>query len=156
MLPPLLQPAPQPFCNLQRERDAGRTACIRASGRGADVREHAPVPAAEEPAVDVVRADGPPPHRVQLAVAPGVRGGEGRHVDGVADGLVARRVDHVPEGLLGVLNAAALRVAVAQENQLLLLPRPQPAHTLPVHLQGAETRAECKHELSSLKVVNDK
>ena len=97
--------------------------------------KHVPVPAADEPGVNVVRADRPPPHRAQLAVPPGVRGGEGGHVDGISDGLVAGGVDHIPQGLLGVLNAAALWVTVAQEDQLLLLPRPQPPHTLSVHLQ---------------------
>lgn len=84
-----------------------------------------------------MRADGPPPHGAQLAVAPGVRGGERRDVDGVTDGLVARRVDHVPQGLLGVLDAASLRVAVPQENQLLLLPRPQASDAFSVDLEGA-------------------
>lgn len=95
---------------------------------------HLPVPATDEPGVDVVGADRPSPHGAQLAVPPGVRGGERGHVDGVADGLVTRGVYHVPQGLLGVLNAATLWVTVAQENQLLLLPRPQATHTLSVHL----------------------
>ena len=93
-----------------------------------------PVPAADEPGVNVLGADGAPPHRAELGVAPSVGGGERGHVDGVTDGLVARRVDHVAQRLLGVLDAATLRVPVPQEDQLLLLPRPQPAHALPVHL----------------------
>lgn len=97
--------------------------------------DHPPVPAADEPGVDVVRANGPPPHGTQLAMAPGIRRGERGDIDGVTDGLVTRRVDHVPQGLFGVLNAAALRVAIAQENQLLLLPRPQASDTLSVDLE---------------------
>lgn len=112
--------------------------CLNAaSTRAALSWDHPPVPAADEPGVNVVGADGSSPHGAQLAVAPGVRGGERRDVDGVTDGLVTRRVDHVPQGLLGVLNAAALRVAIAQENQLLLLPRPQASDTFSVDLQVA-------------------
>ena len=96
------------------------------------------MPGADHEAADVAHADGPAQHARKLRVRVAVGGGEGRDVDGVADGLVARRVDHVAQRLLGVLDAAALRVPVAQEDQLLLLPRPQAAHTLPVHLQGSE------------------
>ena len=67
----------------------------------------------------------------------GVGGGQRGDIDGVANGLITRGVDHVAEGLLGVLNAASLGVPVAQEDQLLLLPRPQASHTLPVHLRKA-------------------
>lgn len=54
-----------------------------------------PVPAADEPGVDVVRAYGPSPDRPELAVSSSVRGGEGGDVDGVTDRLIAGRVDHV-------------------------------------------------------------
>lgn len=64
-----------------------------------------------------------------------VGGGEGGHVHGVAQRLVTRRVDHVSEGLLGVLDAAALWVAVAQEHQLLLLAGPQAPYTLLIDLE---------------------
>lgn len=37
-----------------------------------------------------------------------------------------------------VLNAAALGIAVAEEDELLLLPRPKATDTLSVHLQGGE------------------
>ncbi|KAF3845301.1 hypothetical protein F7725_008464 [Dissostichus mawsoni] len=50
-----------------------------------------------------------------------VGGGEGGHVDGVSDGLVAGRVDHVPQSLLGVLDAAALRVASVEHDDLVLV-----------------------------------
>ena len=43
-----------------------------------------------------------------------------RHVDGVADGLVARAVDDVSQGLLRVLDGPALGVSVPEENQFLL------------------------------------
>ena len=103
-------------------------------------KSHPPVPGADHEAADVAHADGPAQHPGQLGVGVAVGGGEGRDVDGVADGLVARGVDHVAQRLLGVLDAAALRVAVPQEDQLLLLPRPQPAHALPVHLRGPGVR----------------
>lgn len=50
--------------------------------------DDAPVPATDEPGVNVVWADRSSPHRPELAVPPSVRGGEGGHVDGVANGLV--------------------------------------------------------------------
>lgn len=103
-------------------------------------KEFAPVPAADEPGVNVVWADWSSPHRAELAVFPSIRGCEGGHVNGVADGLVARGVNHIPQRLFGILNASSFGVTVAQENQLLLLPRPQPTHTLSVHLWRAEKR----------------
>lgn len=43
----------------------------------------------------------------------GIGGGQWRHVDWVSDWLITGGVDHVTEGLFGVLNAASLRVAIA-------------------------------------------
>lgn len=109
-------------------------------------RKGSPLPAVQKPAGNGTQADRAAPQRPQLRVAAGQRGGEGRHVDGVAERLVAGGVDHVAQRLLGVLDAAALGVAVAQKHQLLLLPRPQATHTLTVDLratrkgQGAGTR----------------
>ena len=71
----------------------------------------------------------------QLLVCGRVRRCQGRHVDGVADGLVAGGVDHVAQRLLGVLDAASLRIAITEKDQLLLLSGPQPSHTLTVHLE---------------------
>lgn len=105
-------------------------------------KEFAPVPAADEPGVNVVWADWSSPHRAELAVFPSIRGCEGGHVNGVADGLVARGVNHIPQRLFGILNASSFGVTVAQENQLLLLPRPQPTHTLSVHLWRAEKKRD--------------
>lgn len=99
-----------------------------------------PVPAADEPGVNVVRADGASPDRKQLNMCPGVGGGEWGDIDRVSDGLVTGRVNHVPQGLFGILDAAAFRVSVPQEDQLLLLSGPQPAHTLSVHLKEATER----------------
>lgn len=84
-----------------------------------------------------MRADGASPDRAQLDMGPGVGCGEWGDVDGVSDGLITGRVDHVPQGLLGVLDASSFRIPVPQEDQLLLLSGPQPAHTLPVHLKEA-------------------
>ncbi|CAB1333125.1 unnamed protein product [Coregonus sp. 'balchen'] len=46
--------------------------------------------AADEPGVDVMGADRPPPDGAELGVPPCEGGGEGGHVDGVADGLKLR------------------------------------------------------------------
>ena len=57
-----------------------------------------------------------------------------RDVDGVADGKVHRRVDHVSECLLVVLDRTSLAVTVSEEDELLLLASPEGAHTLAIHL----------------------
>ena len=95
-----------------------------------------PVPEGGEETLDAAQAELPAQHGqgTQLLMGGGVGRGEGRDVDGVADGLVAGRVDHVAQSLLGVLDAPTFRVAVAEVDELLLLARPQTAHTLPVHL----------------------
>lgn len=69
-------------------------------------------------------------------MGPQVGRGERGHVHGVSERLVAGGVDEVAEDLLVVLDAAALGVAVPQEDELLLLPRPQSADALPVDLRG--------------------
>lgn len=96
----------------------------------------APVPGADHEVADVPDADGASQDVSQLRVGVAVGGGQRRHVDGVADGLVTGRVDHVAQGLLGVLDAAAFGVPVPQEDQLLLLPRPQASHALFINLGG--------------------
>lgn len=69
MFPPLLQPAPQPFCSLRTHAQAvtAQPAC------GPTTCTAVPVPAADEPGVDVMGADGPSPHGPELTVPPGVR-----------------------------------------------------------------------------------
>lgn len=52
----------------------------------------------------------------------------------VAQWLVTGRVDEVAQDLLVVLDASTLGVAVAQEDELLLLPCPESSDTLLVHL----------------------
>lgn len=101
------------------------------------VSDARPIPATDEPGVYVVRADGASPDRAQLDMGPGVGCGERGDVDRVSDGLITGRVDHVPQGLLGVLDTPSFRIPVPQEDQLLLLSGPQPAHTLPVYLKKA-------------------
>lgn len=93
-----------------------------------------PVPATDEPSVDIVGAYGPSPDGPELAVTSSVWGGEGGDVDGVSNRLITGRVDHVAQCLLGILDAATLGVSVPQEDQLLLLPSPESTHTLSVHL----------------------
>lgn len=74
-------------------------------------------------------------------MGPQVGCGEWGDIHGVPQGLVTGGVDQVPKDLLVVLNAAALGVAVAEEDELLLLPRPKAADAFPVHLQcGEDTR----------------
>ena len=75
-----------------------------------------------------------------LLVRARVGRGEWRHVDGVADRLVARRVDHVAQRLLRVLNASAFGISIAQEDELLLLAGPQAANHFPVDLKRTENR----------------
>lgn len=60
-----------------------------------------------------MRAYGPSPDRPELAVTSSVRGGEGGDIDRVSNRLVAGRVDHVAQCLLGILDAAALRVSIS-------------------------------------------
>lgn len=99
-----------------------------------------PVPAADEPGVNVVGTDGASPDRAQLDMGPSVGCGERGHVDGVSNGLITGRVNHVPQCLLGILDASAFRIPVPQEDQLLLLSGPQSTHTLPVHLKEAPVK----------------
>ena len=76
----------------------------------------------------------------QLLVRARVGGGERRDVDGIPNGLIARRVDDVAQHLFGILNAAALVVLVAQEDELVLLAGPEAAHTLLVELDDAKAQ----------------
>ena len=48
------------------------------------------MPGVDNEVPDVSAADGPPQHMSQLGVRVAVGGGKRGHVDGVADGLVAR------------------------------------------------------------------
>ena len=72
-------------------------------------------------------------------MGPQVGCGEWGDIHGVPQGLVTGGIDQVPEDLLVVLNAAALGVAVAEEDEFLLLPRPKAADAFPVHLQRGDT-----------------
>lgn len=60
--------------------------------------------------------------------------GQWGDIHGVAQWLVTGRVDEVSQDLLVVLDAPALGVAVAQEDELLLLPCPESPDALLVHL----------------------
>lgn len=73
-------------------------------------------------------------HARNLLVSGRVRRDERRHVNGISDGLITRRVDYIAQHLLGILNAAALLILVAQEDQLVLLAGPETAHALFVDL----------------------
>ena len=76
-------------------------------------------PALDDRRLDDRHADGTSDDRGHLVVGVDEGGGQRRHVDGVADGLVARRVDDVPQRLLGVLDGPALGIPVPKENQFL-------------------------------------
>lgn len=132
MFPPLLHPAPHPLRNL---RETVRLIRASAPADPPAFERNAPVPGADHKVPDIPKADGSPQDVAQLGVGVAVGGGQRRHVDGVPDGLVARRVNHVPQGLFGVLDAAPLRVPVSEEDQLLLLPRPKAPDAFFVDLQ---------------------
>ena len=76
-------------------------------------------PAVQDDRLDGRQAEGSADDAGHLRVGVDERGGQGRHVDGVADGLVARRVDDIAQSLLGVLDRAPLRVARAQKYHFL-------------------------------------
>lgn len=88
----------------------------------------------------LLQTDRPPHQTAILRVGLRVAGGQRRHVDGVTNRLVAGRVYDVPQRLLGVLDAAPLRVPVPEVHQFLLLAGPQAAHALLVHLDHAEAQ----------------
>ena len=75
-------------------------------------------------------------------MGPQVGCGEWGDIHGVPQGLVTGGIDQVPKDLLVVLNAAALGVAVAEEDELLLLPSPKAADAFSVHLQRGEDTEE--------------
>lgn len=108
-------------------------------------RHNKPVPGADYEVADVADADGASQDVSELGVSVAVGGGQWGHVDGIPDGLVTRGVDHVPQSLFGVLDAAALRVSVPQEDQFLLLPRPETSNTFFIHLQHKKGLNECWH-----------
>lgn len=100
-----------------------------------NIKSDRPVPGADDKVPDIPDADRASQYVSQLGVGIAVGRGQRRNVDGISDGLVAGRVDHVPQSLLGVLNAAAFWVPVSQEHQLLLLARPKASDALFIHLQ---------------------
>lgn len=97
-----------------------------------------PFPETDEGLLDECETDGAAAYGTDLLVGVTVGGGERGHIDGVTDGLVAGRIDNVPQGLLGILDGASLGVPVPEVNKLLLLPRPQAPHALPVNLDDPE------------------
>ncbi len=103
------------------------------------------MPGADNKVSDIPDADGASQDVSELGVGVAVGGGQRGHIDGISNGLVTRRVDHVSQRLLGVLNAPALRVSVPQEHQLLLLPCPKASDTFFIHLQ---------HKRVSLSIVS--
>ena len=71
-----------------------------------------------------------------------VGGGEGGHVDGVAERQVHRGVGHVSQHRLSILDGSPLAVVIPDEEQLVLLAGPKAPHTLTVHLQRKEVKVE--------------
>jgi len=93
------------------------------------------VPGADDKVADVCDADGASQDVSELWVRVAVGGGQRRYVDWISNRLIARRIDHVTQSLLGVLDAPALWVSVSQEHQLLLLSCPKASDTFFIHLQ---------------------
>lgn len=93
------------------------------------------MPGADNKVPDVSNADGASQDVSELRVGVAVGGGQRGYVDWISNRLVARRVDHVTQSLLGVLNAPTLWVSIPQEHQLLLLPCPESSDTFFIHLQ---------------------
>lgn len=93
------------------------------------------MPGADYEISDIAEADGASQDVSQLGVRVTVGGGQGGHVDGISNRLVAGRIDHVPQGLFGVLDATPFGVSVSEEDQLLLLPCPEASHAFFIHLQ---------------------
>lgn len=60
--------------------------------------------------------------------------GQWGDIHGVSQWLVAGGVDKIAQDLLVVLDASTLWVAVAQEDEFLLLPCPESPNTLLIHL----------------------
>ena len=81
----------------------------------------------------------------------GVRSGERADVDRISDGLIARRVNHVPKNLFDVLDGASLRVSVSQEDQLLLLSGPKTPNALPIHLRHTFAEKKRGRQMARLK-----
>lgn len=98
-------------------------------------QNHKPVPGADYKVADVPDTDGASQDVAELWVWVAVGGGQWRYVNWISDRLVTRRVDHVAQGLLSVLDATALWVSVSQEHKLLLLPSPETSDTFFIHLQ---------------------
>lgn len=93
------------------------------------------MPGADDKVSDIPDADRASQDVSELGVRVAEGGGQRRYIDGISDGLVARRIDHVSQSLLGVLNATAFWVSVSQEHQLLLLPCPKASDAFFIHLQ---------------------
>ena len=83
------------------------------------LRRYSLFPALDDRRLDDWHADGASDDGGDLLVGVDEGGGERGHVDGVADRLVARRVDDVAQRLLRVLDGAAFRISVAKKDQFL-------------------------------------
>ena len=83
------------------------------------LRRYSLFPALDDRRLDDWHADGASDDGGDLLVGVDEGGGERGHVDGVADRLVARRVDDVAQRLLRVLDGAALGISVPEEDQFL-------------------------------------
>lgn len=93
------------------------------------------MPGADNKVADVSHADGTSQDVSELRVRVAVGGCQRGYVDWISNRLVARRVDHVTQSLLGVLDAPTLWISISQEHQLLLLPCPKSSDTFFIYLQ---------------------
>lgn len=92
------------------------------------------MPGADDKVLDIPEADWASQDLSELRVWATIGSGQWRYIDGISDGLVAGGIDHVPQSLLGILNASTFWVPVSEEDQFLLLPCPQASDTFFIHL----------------------
>lgn len=69
------------------------------------------------------------------------------------DGLIAWRIDHVPQNLFRILDAAPLWVAISQEDKLLLLTSPQALNAFLVHFDDTKTKRTTFQRDHKIRVV---
>ena len=73
--------------------------------------------------------------------------GQGWDINGISYWLIARRIDHIPQSLFGILYAASFWISVPEKYKFLLLTCPQPPYAFTIHLQiSSDKRYCCKYQ----------
>lgn len=98
------------------------------------IESNRPMPGADDKVLDIPEADWASQDLSELRVWATVGSGQWRYIDGISDRLVAGGIDHVPQSLLGILNASTFWISVSEEDQFLLLPCPKATDTFFIHL----------------------